>query len=293
MSDNKKGFLQVNNQIVDYWMAELTNAEFKTLLAIVRKTKGWNKPYDRISQSQIAELTGLTTRSVRTAVTLLEGRNLIIIAGDEKKTRLFSVNYHTVNDVDTDVTAIEKAIKDAEVTSKDAEVISYKEEVTSKDAEVDFHHNRQTKDTINKQVKDSTPKPTKKEAKFKTKKPDGVSEQVWNDLLQLRKTKRAAESQTAWKAIDNALEKVQKATGHSLDQIITEWIAADWKGFRFDWYMNRVKPTNQPNQQTARGNNHANHQSANSQPSQQHDTSTTRGYAAKLDADAAAYFARQ
>lgn len=155
MSDSKKGFLQVNNQIVDYWMAELTNAEFKTLLAIVRKTKGWNKPYDRISQSQIAELTGLTTRSVRTAITLLEEKKLIIVAGDDSKTRLFSVNYHTINNVETDVTAIEKAIKDAEVISKDAEVISSNEEVISKDAEANFHHNRQTKDTINRQTKDT------------------------------------------------------------------------------------------------------------------------------------------
>ena len=157
MSDNEKGFLQVNNQIVDYWMAHLTSAEFKTLLAIVRKTKGWNKPYDRISQSQIAELTGLTTRSVRTAISLLEDKKLIIVAGDDRKTRLFSVNYNTVNDVETDVTTIEKAIKDAEVISKDAEVISHKEEIISKDAEVDFLHNKHyTKDTNNINIKDTT-----------------------------------------------------------------------------------------------------------------------------------------
>lgn len=149
----------MNNQIVDYWMAELTNAEFKTLLAIVRKTKGWNKPYDRISQSQIAELTGLTTRSVRTAITLLEERELIIVTGDDHKMRLFSVNYKTVNNVKTDVTDMEKAIEEAavhaEVISKDAEVISHEQEVISKDAEVDFLHNIQAKDTINKQTTES------------------------------------------------------------------------------------------------------------------------------------------
>ena len=155
MSNNKRGFLQVNNQIVDYWMAELTNAEFKTLLAIVRKTKGWNKPYDRISQSQIAELTGLTTRSVRTAITSLEDKDLIIVTGDEHKIRLFSVNYKTVNNVKTDVTDMENAIKDAEVISKDAEVISHEQEVTSKNAEADFLHNIQAKDTINKQTTES------------------------------------------------------------------------------------------------------------------------------------------
>lgn len=159
MSENKRGFLQVNNQIVDYWMAELTNAEFKTLLAIVRKTKGWNKPYDRISQSQIAELTGLTTRSVRTAITALEERKLIIITGDDHKMRLFSVNYKTVNNVKTDVTDMEKAIeeakKQAEVISHNEEVISPQQEVTAKDAEVGFLHNIQAIDTINKQTTES------------------------------------------------------------------------------------------------------------------------------------------
>ena len=159
MSENKRGFLQVNNQIVDYWMAELTNAEFKTLLAIVRKTKGWNKPYDRISQSQIAELTGLTTRSVRTAITALEERKLIIVTGDDHKMRLFSINYKTVNNVKTDVTDMEKAIeevkKQAEVISKDAEVISPEQEVISKDAEVGFLHNIQAIDTNKRQTTES------------------------------------------------------------------------------------------------------------------------------------------
>lgn len=159
MSENKRGFLQVNNQIVDYWMAELTNAEFKTLLAIVRKTKGWNKPYDRISQSQIAELTGLTTRSVRTAITLLEEKELIIVTGDDHKMRLFSVNYKTVNNVKTDVTDMEKAIEDAkkqaEVISKDAEVTSHEQEVISKDAEVGFLHNIQAIDTNKRQTTES------------------------------------------------------------------------------------------------------------------------------------------
>ena len=159
MSENKRGFLQVNNQIVDYWMAELTNAEFKTLLAIVRKTKGWNKPYDRISQSQIAELTGLTTRSVRTAITALEEKELIIVTGDDHKMRLFSVNYKTVNNVKTDVTDMEKAIEDAkkqaEVISKDAEVTSHEQEVISKDAEVGFLHNIQAIDTNKRQTTES------------------------------------------------------------------------------------------------------------------------------------------
>lgn len=163
--DNSKGFLQVNNQIIDYWMSKLTNAEFKTLLAIIRKTKGWNKPYDRISQTQIAELTGLTTRSVRTAISDLLDKNLIIVTGDDNKMKLFAVNFVVVNDVETEVTAMEKALKQAEVTSKQEEVISHQSEVTSKQAEAGFLHNKQTKDTITKDINNKQgnkkPKPRK------------------------------------------------------------------------------------------------------------------------------------
>tara|TARA_R110000850_G_C9996021_1_gene467905 strand:+ start:13668 stop:14621 length:954 start_codon:yes stop_codon:yes gene_type:complete len=57
------------------------------------------------------------------------------------------------------------------------------------------------------------------------------------------------------------------------------------------WLENIAKK--QPKQSNVfQGNTNANHQPANNQH-QQYDTSTTAGYAAKLDADAAAYYAEQ
>ena len=102
-----------------------------------------------------------------------------------------------------------------------------------------------------------------KASKFKPVKPESVSEQVWNDLLILRKETKASNTKTAWTPIYSGLEKAQQATGHSLDQIITFWIGKAWKGFNADWYLNAQPKPQQTNYQ---GNNHANHQSANSQP---------------------------
>ena len=259
MSDNEKGFLQVNNQIVDYWMAHLTSAEFKTLLAIVRKTKGWNKPYDRISQSQIAELTGLTTRSVRTAISLLENKKLIIVAGDDRKTRLFSVNYNTVNNVETDVTAIEKAIKDAEVISKDAEVISHKEEVISKDAEVDFLHNKHyTKDTININTKDTININTK-DISSEVKKPKAAKKKKHDIPDDFTATEKQVEKCNQYginvQELIDGFDDFHSSKGNQY---------VDWSKAFNTWINNHIKfeklkPINQ-------GNNHANHQSANSQP---------------------------
>lgn len=110
-------------------------------------------------------------------------------------------------------------------------------------------------------------KPKKESPKpYSPEKPESVSDQIWNDLLILRKETKASNSQTAWTTIFNGLEKAQQATGHSLDQIITFWISKAWKGFNADWYQNAQPKPQQTNYQ---GNNNGSHQSANSQPKQQ------------------------
>lgn len=117
---------------------------------------------------------------------------------------------------------------------------------------------KNTNDHINKKnTKKTGTKNSSNSGTYKPEKPELVSEQVWNDLLSHRKTKKTSNTKTAWNMIFSQLEKARQATGHSLDQIITEWIARDWKGFKSDWYINAQNA----NQNT--GNNHANNQSAN------------------------------
>lgn len=116
---------------------------------------------------------------------------------------------------------------------------------------------------VNKTDSKNASEGKKKSTRYKPVKPESVSEQVWNDLLILRKETKASNTKTAWTPIYSGLEKAQQATGHSLDQIITFWISKAWKGFNADWYLNAQPKPQQTNYQ---GNNNANHQSANSQP---------------------------
>lgn len=75
MSDQEP-YTRVPNALFDA-MAELGNAELRVLLAIVRKTAGYQKACDVISVSQLAGMTGLTTRNAQTAVTGLLAHGLI------------------------------------------------------------------------------------------------------------------------------------------------------------------------------------------------------------------------
>lgn len=121
------------------------------------------------------------------------------------------------------------------------------------------------KNTNYKSISNKKRKPkteSKKEDVFNLVKPEQVSDQVWNDLLALRKKKGAVESQTAWTRINNSIERAQQATGHTLENIFSYWVMRAWAGFDEKWYINaHPQPTN-----TYQGNTHAAHQSVNSQP---------------------------
>jgi phage replication O-like protein O len=57
-------FTQVPNALFDSIMATMNESELRVFLAIVRKTFGWSKYRDRISLTQISDMTGLSRSAV-------------------------------------------------------------------------------------------------------------------------------------------------------------------------------------------------------------------------------------
>ena len=81
----RPNFTPVPNVILDEIMRGLNEGEFKTLMAICRYTYGWGKKSDRISLSQLAEITGISDRSnVHRAIKRL-GSLIVITRGDPSK----------------------------------------------------------------------------------------------------------------------------------------------------------------------------------------------------------------
>lgn len=155
MNISNNGFLKLDNSIIDYWMSRLNHSEFKTLLAIYRKTIGWNKQYDKISHSQIAALTGLTTRSVRTAIASLENLNLTLSTGSERTVKVYSINISTLYSVclkSDDFLEMEGAL---ESISKSDENNSNSDEDITLESGIKFLHKRHSKDTNKIKVKET------------------------------------------------------------------------------------------------------------------------------------------
>ena len=63
VADLDDGYARLSNTLIEaYAGSDLTKRQFKVLLAILRKTYGWNKPMDRISDSQISEIAKLPVK---------------------------------------------------------------------------------------------------------------------------------------------------------------------------------------------------------------------------------------
>jgi hypothetical protein len=63
------------------------------------------------------------------------------------------------------------------------------------------------------------------------KKPDDISESVWNDFLELRKTKKAKLTETALKGIIKQAE----LAGWTLEQALSECCERGWASFKAEW----------------------------------------------------------
>lgn len=66
--------------------------------------------------------------------------------------------------------------------------------------------------------------------------PEGVSQSVWEDFLQLRKVKKAPMTNAALAGIIREAEKAK----WTLEQAISECCARGWTGFKADWVAERL-----------------------------------------------------
>lgn len=149
------GFLKLDNAIIDYWMSRLSHSEFKTLLTIYRKTIGWGKQYDRISQNQISDITGITTRSVRTAITSLEELKLIITTGKNKSVKMFTLNTEALFNVCLKPDEVLEMESKLEIISKEQGYQCNNDDINSYDYDEKFLHKRHSKDTNKIKVKET------------------------------------------------------------------------------------------------------------------------------------------
>lgn len=215
MSDFIVNSFQLPNSVVDELLADLTGAELKCYLLVVRKTKGWNKEIDSISIGQFMEVTGLSNRSVITACDSLVEKGLLVRSGGERRLNTYSVKSFNIPQTG------EKSSSD-----KTGENISQTGEKSSSDLVKKVHTQNNNKNTIQNNNKKNTKKSESDLlAEF------GIVGQLAEDFLKLRKAKNAPITETALKGFQREAAKA----GISLSDAITIAIERNWRGFSASW----------------------------------------------------------
>ena len=100
----QEGFIPIPNKIFDKYMRELKPTEFLVLCAIIRKTWGWRKKEDKISVSQLMELTSCTNKTIISSLNELEKRKIISTKKRFKKTTKIRLNLKSSSGIFTHTT---------------------------------------------------------------------------------------------------------------------------------------------------------------------------------------------
>lgn len=234
-----------------------TSPQSHLLLILASYANEFNECYPSITT--MINKTRLSDKTVRKSLKDLIDLGLVVDTG---KTSRFSTKIYKLILKDNEETTPSKSTTPSKITTRKNSDTPSKFTTTPL---VDLPPNpiiEPINNPIKKDISSSTPKKQKTKP-ASLEKPCDVSEQVWQDLLALRKAKKSPLSVSAWNIAKKQIEEVQAKTNHTLEQILLVWIERGWQGFKAEWYFNHI------NAQNSQGNQHASHQPVNPATHQQ------------------------
>ena len=215
MSNESKfipNFLQVPNAVIDELLPDLTGAELKCYLVVIRKTKGWNKESDNISISQFMKATGLSNSAVIKACESLVKYGLLIKKNGARNTGVYAVNSYS------------------KTTCEESSHVKKVHSTCEESSQVTCEESSHTKNNIKNTTQNTNKKTTQKNsldllAEF------GIVGQLADDFITHRKSKKATITETAL----NGYKREADKAGITLEEAIAIAIERDWRGFNASW----------------------------------------------------------
>lgn len=224
LDQDVRGFI-FPNSIIDELLPELSHSELKCYLCVLRKTKGWNKEEDAISVSQFMKVTGLSNKAVISACESLVEREILERKSGNRNTGIYSI----------------KTYKTA--TSEKSSLVKNFPATSEKSSPVTSEKSSHTINNIKNNIQNTNKKNTKKSdldllADF------GITGQLADDFIVLRKAKKAPITETALKGYQSEADKA----GISICEAVAIAIKRNWQGFNASWDWQGVLPNNQQTQ---------------------------------------------
>ncbi|ECA1049109.1 replication protein [Salmonella enterica subsp. enterica serovar Typhimurium] len=242
VADLDDGFTRIANEILEAVMhAGLSQHQLLVFMAVMRKTYGFNKKSDWVSNEQLSELTGILPHKCSSAKSALVKRGILTQTG-----RVIWINKTVSEWSSLPVKGTEKKPYLEKVNLPESGKKSLPESGNG------YYPNQvNTKDTITKDSKDNSNKPPKppRAVSFDASSvqlPDWLSSIIWSSWVEYRRDlkKPIKSQQTVTQAI-NLLDRC-RLNGYTPEEIINRSIANGWQGlFEPDGQAKRSRDTDQ------------------------------------------------
>lgn len=251
VADLDDGFTRIANELLEAVMrAGLSQHQLLVFMAVMRKTYGFNKKSDWVSNEQLSELTGILPHKCSAAKSVLVKRGILTQTG-----RVIGINKTVSEWSSLPVKGKEKRPYLKKVTLPESGKKSlpesgnayYPNQVNTKDKHT--KDNKDNKDNINNPPK--SPRAVSFDASA-VQLPDWLSAEIWSSWVVYRRDlkKPIKSQQTVTQAI-NLLDRC-RLNGYAPEEIINRSIANGWQGL---FEPNGAKP--QPSQQVRVAENFA------------------------------------
>ena len=226
VADLDDGFTRIANELLEAVMhAGLSQHQLLVFMAVMRKTYGFNKKSDWVSNEQISVLTGILPHKCSAAKSALVKRGILTQTG-----RVIGINKAVSEWSSLPVKGTEKKPYLKKVTLPESGKKSlpesgnayYPNQVNTKDK-----HTKDNKDNIN-----NPPKPPRAVSfdALAVQLPDWLSAEIWSSWVAYRRDlkKPIKSQQTVTQAI-NLLDRC-RLNGYAPEEIINRSIANGWQG---------------------------------------------------------------
>ncbi|HID3789959.1 TPA: replication protein [Klebsiella pneumoniae] len=226
VADLDDGFTRIANELLEAVMrAGLSQHQLLVFMAVMRKTYGFNKKSDWVSNEQLSELTGILPHKCSAAKSTLVKRGILTQTG-----RVIGINKAVSEWSSLPIKGTEKKPYLKKVTLPESGKKSlpesgnayYPDQVNTKDK-----HTKDNKDNINNPPK--SPRAVSFDA-LAVQLPDWLSAEIWSSWVAYRRDlkKPIKSQQTVTQAI-NLLDRC-RLNGYSPEEIINQSIANGWQG---------------------------------------------------------------
>lgn len=226
VADLDDGFTRIANELLEAVMrAGLSQHQLLVFMAVMRKTYGFNKKSDWVSNEQLSELTGILPHKCSAAKSVLVKRGILTQTG-----RVIGINKTVSEWSSLPVKGTEKKHYLKKLTLPESGKKSlpesgnahYPNQVNTKDK-----HTKDNKDNINNPPK--SPRAVSFDASA-VQLPDWLSAEIWSSWVAYRRDlKKPIKSQQTVTQAVNLLDRC-RLNGYSPDEIINQSIANGWQG---------------------------------------------------------------